>query len=83
MGTKNDPGRFDCYTAAEDDEPMFVLLARDPIASVLVELWAHIREMNTLAAGSDDTDKCAEAHGCAADMERWRIENRDGTFGTK
>lgn len=43
MGTKNKPGEFDCYDAAEDDEPMFVLLARDPIAPDRVEDWAHKR----------------------------------------
>lgn len=29
MGTKNNPGAFDCYANAEPDEPMFVLLGRD------------------------------------------------------
>ena len=28
MGTKNNPGRFDCYGNAEPDEPIFVLLGR-------------------------------------------------------
>lgn len=44
MGTKNNPGSFDCYEAAEPDEPMFVLLARDPLAAHLVAIWSHIRE---------------------------------------
>ena len=43
MGTKNDPGEYDCYANAKDDEPMFVLLARDPIAPVLVHLWVMMR----------------------------------------
>lgn len=43
MGTKNDPGRFDCYKAAGPDEPMFVLLARDPTAPSLVRAWAALR----------------------------------------
>ncbi|HAW11807.1 MAG TPA: aspartate decarboxylase, partial [Chloroflexi bacterium] len=30
MGTKNNPGKFDCYDDAHPDEPMFVLLGRDP-----------------------------------------------------
>lgn len=33
MGTKNNPGAFDCYANAEPDEPMFVLLARDLLVS--------------------------------------------------
>ena len=32
MATKNNPGKFDCYTNAEPDEPMFILLGRDPVA---------------------------------------------------
>jgi len=43
MGTKNNPGRFDCYHAAEPDEPMFVLLARDLSASCLIQIWAGMR----------------------------------------
>jgi hypothetical protein len=31
MGTKNNPGSYDGHKAAESDEPMFVLLARDPL----------------------------------------------------
>ena len=26
MGTKNNPGKFDCYANAKPDEPLFVLL---------------------------------------------------------
>ena len=44
MGTKNNPGAFDCHAAAEPDEPMFVLLGRDPMAGLLVRLWAKMRE---------------------------------------
>jgi hypothetical protein len=29
VGTKNNPGRFDCYARAEDDEPLFIELAPD------------------------------------------------------
>lgn len=43
MATKNDPGKFDCYAAAEPDEPMFHLLARDPVGSYLVRAWAYLR----------------------------------------
>ena len=38
MGTKNNPGVFDCYANAEPDEPMFVLLGRDKDAATLVRL---------------------------------------------
>lgn len=43
MTAKNNPGEFDCYAAAEPDEEMFILLARDPLASLLVSMWAAAR----------------------------------------
>lgn len=70
MGTKENPGRFDCYSAAEPDEPMFVLLARDPQAAGLVRQWAVEREKRT-----GYTDKVSEALKAADDMDRWRLEN--------
>lgn len=60
MGTKDKPGDFDCYAAAAPDEPMFVLLARDPSAPLLVSLWATIREK----LGNEDPAKVEEARGC-------------------
>jgi len=71
MGTKNEPGKFDCYDKAEPDEPMFVLLARDPLAPVLVAQWADLAE-----AQGTDQDKVLEALDCAAKMEQWRRVNR-------
>ena len=68
MGTKLRPGKFDCYANAEADEPMFVLLARDPLAPILVRLWADLREH---AAGNPS--KVFEARTCAIDMEKWRL----------
>lgn len=40
MGTKNNPAPYDCYANAEPDEPLFILLARDERAAILVEAWA-------------------------------------------
>lgn len=40
MGTKTDHGKFDCYDQALPDEPMFILLGRDPFAPMLVEQWS-------------------------------------------
>ena len=66
MGTKKDPGVYDCYAKAEPDEPMFVLLARDPIAPALVDRWANRAE----AAGKD-VGKVAEARKLAEEMRAW------------
>lgn len=63
MGTKNNPGQYDCYEKAEPDEPMFVLLARDPLAPILVELWAQLRWQMKTAEGRqvEEAGECAEA----------------------
>lgn len=72
MSTKNTPGPFDCYAAAQPDEPMFVLLARDPLAPILVEHWAALRSH---LAGNPS--KTIEAREVAARMRVWRAQNRD------
>lgn len=66
MGTRNNPGNFDCYANAQPDEPMFILLGRDPMAPQLVELWAQYREAN-----DEHPDKVQEARKCADDMRAW------------
>lgn len=70
MGTKQDPGRYDCYAKAESDEPMFVLLARDEDAPRLVVLWADEAQRRGGSA-----DKIREARQCAEDMRAWRRRN--------
>src|SRR5689334_7475358 len=67
MGTKNNPGRYDCYANAEPDEPMFILLGRDARAPALVEEWAQLAELR-----GDDPEKVAEARQCARAMRDWR-----------
>lgn len=67
MGTKNNPGKYDCYTKADPDEPLFVLRAKDPSAPSLVRLWASRQEMT-----EENSDKLREALDCADAMERWR-----------
>lgn len=68
MGTKNNPGTYDCYEKADPDEPMFVLLARDPQAPALVTIWALDRQT---VAGRDD-EKAQEAMACVRAMNEWR-----------
>jgi len=70
MGTKNNPGNFDCYANAAPDEPMFILLARDLQAPELVELWAQRR----LLYGTSH-EKLQEALKCADDMRAWYVRN--------
>lgn len=67
MGTKNNPAPFDCYANAEPDEPMFILLGRDPAASFVVRLWTSMRR----AMGSTSDTKLTEAEACAAAMKEF------------
>ena len=81
MGTKLRPGNFDCYANALPDEPMFILLARDPSAPSKVRAWAYDRE-KAIGHGNRptaDTPMVAEARQCADDMEAWRRAN-DGAW---
>jgi len=66
MGTKNNPGEFDCYANADPDEPMFILLGRDPMAPYLVRAWAQYRE-----SAGEDAAKVKEALNCAQQMREW------------
>jgi len=84
MGSKVDPGKFDCYANALPTEPMFILLARDNTAPVLVEEWAALRQME-INEGKRPKSDCAlviEARECAESMRRWRAKN-DGLWRTQ
>lgn len=74
MGTKSNPGKYDCYAKAESDEPMFILLARDPHAPVLVRFWADWQ-----AADGKSPEKIKEALDCANAMQKWRVEHEKKT----
>ena len=73
MGTKNDPGNYDCYDNADPDEPMFILLARDPLAPILVDMWASLREHY-----AGNPSKVAEARQCAEQMRIWHKLGKHG-----
>jgi hypothetical protein len=66
MASKNNPGQFDCYTKAHGDEPMFVLLGRDPMAGALVRQWIIRRRFY-----GEDKAKLAEAVSCASALDKW------------
>ena len=67
LSTKNQPGRFDCYSRLKPDEPYFILRAQDAEAADLVELWA-VRAGST---GNCDPDKITEAMRTAEEMRKW------------
>lgn len=81
MASKANPGQFDCYASALPDEPMFILLARDPMAPMIVQNWANARKQ-LISAGDKPLDDLAvvdEALTCAAEMRAWRFNN-DGKW---
>jgi hypothetical protein len=50
VSSKSEPGQFDAYSKAAEDEPTFTLLARDPVAPALIEAWAYLRSGQLAAA---------------------------------
>lgn len=77
MGTKNNPGVFDCYANALPDEPMFVLLARDPLFGKYVFRWGVDREMQISCGERPDSDYAMvqEAFVCSREGQKWRKNN--------
>ena len=78
MGTKTEPGAFDCYGKLAADEPYFTLAAHDKHAEFLVVTWASLRAAE-IARGERDAGERAqvdEALECARSMIKWRKANR-------
>src|ERR1700759_3266121 len=77
MGTKLEVGKFDCYANALPDEPLFVLLARDPDMPDLVREWANRRQLaiNKGERPASDQAMVNEAINCASDACAWRYQN--------
>jgi hypothetical protein len=69
MSTKANPSPNDCYTRAELDEPMFVLLGRDPAASFVVFLWARMR-LGMFGTSEQNID----AQKCAEELRDWAVK---------
>jgi hypothetical protein len=74
MSTKNNPGTFNCYAHLADDEPYFLVMARDKDAPLLVRMWALLREQAVEQGAKPPADlaQVAEARQCAYEMDRWR-----------
>lgn len=75
MGTKIDGDS--CYTNAMEDEPMFILLARDANAPRLVREWADQRAdaIDAWLKPESDRAQVKEALATATRMEEWRERN--------
>jgi hypothetical protein len=89
MGTKERPDAFDCHKKAKQNEPLFTLLARDPLAAQIVRIWAATAEKDAnalvsacnalqriaLKIPSQPTSKIYNAYACADSMDAWRKRN--------
>jgi hypothetical protein len=77
MSTKNNPGEFDCYARALPDEPLFVLLARDPQFYDLVTRWSQRRWQMINCGDRPETDGplVLEAAFTASEGAKWRRDN--------
>lgn len=76
MGTKANPGTFDCYAAMPDDEPHFILRAVD---HAHVRQWAHERFHLIMSGQKPNTPeavaKIFEALKVAAAMQDYHFEH--------
>jgi hypothetical protein len=67
MWSKSKPGPFDRSTEAESEEPIFVLLGRDPVAFLLVSLWIGVHDV----MGDNAPDVALDAAQCVLALEQW------------
>lgn len=61
-----------CINKAENDEPVFVLRANDPLAAGIVDHWANQAEGTNL----HEVYKINTARELAQEMRRWRTEKK-------
>ena len=86
MGTKNNPGLFDCYKEAGSDEPIFILRANDELAPNIIRFWAEEYRISKLKKSKDNKltpkqeSRYQEARLCARSMEVWKINSRSNIY---
>lgn len=71
---KSSPGVYDCHSKANEDEPMFVLLGRDPTAAIIVRIWTKLRCRIMKNITTEELDQLQDAIECADEMEKYAIK---------
>ena len=61
-----------CINKAENDEPVFVLRAKDPLAAATVDHWANL----ATGTGVHEDWKIKDARELAKEMRRWRTNKK-------
>lgn len=79
MPTKQNPGLFDCWKVALPDEPIFVILGRDPAGPATLEYWAAQRIRMGKTVADDDKDRIRVAFDEAKEMQEWRDRMMDAS----
>jgi hypothetical protein len=77
MGTKTNPGAFNCYGAALPDEPIFTILGRDPTFRATILYWMAQRGIEGKNETEEDRDRITEAAKVADAGRDWRLKNLD------
>ena len=79
MTTKANPGNYDCYKEAGDDEPIFILKSTDISAPDTVRFWAEQYMTRKVGVDGQANQMCEasrakyiDAMKCAQEMEQWR-----------
>jgi hypothetical protein len=75
METKANPNPNGCLARALPDEPMFILLGRDPSAPAAIRGWVDERSK----LENQDSSQLAAALNDASEFEAWRIAH-DGEW---
>jgi hypothetical protein len=75
MGTRNNPGAFNCYAAALPDETIFTVLARDPAMPGTIRFWIGERARLGKNVTPEDIKRLGEAAEVADAAEAWRAAN--------
>lgn len=74
MGTRNSPAPYDCWSRLADDEPYFLLMARDSSAPLAIIAWVGDR-LDRIKSGerrADDLPQLREALTLSRDMVAWQ-----------
>ena len=68
-----------CLNKAEPDEPLFVLLGRDPAAPSVIRAW--VGERLRLGKNGPGDEQVVEAESAAQAMEEYAAKRRERTDG--
>jgi hypothetical protein len=63
-----------CLNRASNDEIIFVLRAKDPVAPTIIRFWCHMRILKNRNVYNDA--QIREAFACATDMEEQYMQGK-------